>query len=189
MFETGRIAMTTCGRWCNTNYRRVLDFEYDAVPFPVGPSGEVTAFPGAEDCSFSGWSGSVGLGIIKGSKGEQYAEQAYRFIEFIAGAEGQTEQAALGFQIPNQIELAHTDVFLQPDQPPANAEVFIEAARCQLPGPWVQTPLHGEWFGTLWWDEVWPAVVVDDTMFADEALEEYADEFQARLDDAWSTLD
>jgi multiple sugar transport system substrate-binding protein len=189
MFETGRVAMNTCGRWCNTNYRRVLDFEYDVIPFPVGPSGEVTTFPGEEDCDFSGWSGSVGLGIIKGSRGEQFAEQAYRFIEFIAGPEGQIEQTALGFQIPNQIEIAHTDVFLQPDQPPANAEVFIEAARCQLPGPWVQTPLYGEWFGSLWWDQVWPAVVVDDVMSAEEALSEYADEFQARLDDAWSTLD
>src|SRR5690606_30028383 len=102
----GRVAMQTCGRWCVTNFRRVLDFEWDVRPNPVGPSGEVTSFNDQEDCTFSGWSGSVGLSIIRGSRGEEFPEEAYRFIEFIFGEEGQIEQAAQGFQIPNQIDVA-----------------------------------------------------------------------------------
>lgn len=189
MFETGRVAMQTCGRWCVTNYRRVLDFEWDVRPNPVGPSGQITSFNNQEDCTFSGWSGSVGLAIIKGSKGEQYAEQAYRFIEFIFGEEGQIEQAKLGFQIPNQIDVAQTDVFRQPGLPPANVEPYYEAARCQLPGPWTQTPVFGQWFDDLFWNNVWPAVVVDGTMLAEDALQENAAAFQQGLDEAWATLD
>lgn len=188
MFEAGRMAMTTNGRWGTTNYRSVLDFEFDVIPFPVGPGG-VTAYNDQTDCSFSGWSGSVGVGIIAGSKGEEYAAEAYRFIEFIAGAEGQTEQAALGFQIPNQIDLANSDVFLQRDQYPAHAEVFIEAARCQPPGPWTRTPNYGEWFNDTFWGGVWPAVVTDGTELAEDALYDAAETFQEDLDTAWASIE
>jgi multiple sugar transport system substrate-binding protein len=187
MFETGRVAMTTNGRWATTHYRNALDFDWDVLPNPVGPSGQVTA--AEDDCTFGGWSGSVGIGIIAGSNGAANPEAAYRFIEFIAGPEGQTQQAALGFQIPNQKDLANNDVFLQPDQRPANSQVFIEAARCALPGPWTQTPLYGQWFDDLWWQGVWPEVVVDGERTAEEAITSRTADFQSRLDEAWQSLE
>lgn len=189
MFETGRLAMTTNGRWGTTTYRNTLDFEWDVIPNPVGPSGQLTTFMNQEDCKFTGWAGSVGVSIIAGSKGEEYADQAYRFIEFIAGPEGQIEQAALGFQIPNQVDVANTDAFLQREQYPAHAEVFIEAARCQMPGPWTQTPLYGEWFDDNFWGGVWPEVVIDNLMLAEDALAERADAFQEGLDNAWASIE
>lgn len=188
LFEQGRVAMTTAGRWATTNFRNVLPFTWDVIPNFVGPSGELTTYPGEEGCAFSGWSGSVGLAIIRGSAGEANAPLAFRFIEFLAGAEGQTEQAALGFQIPNQRDLAATDVFLQPDQMPANAQVFLEAARCQRPGPWTETPLYGQWFDDNWWNGVWPAVVNDGTVLAEDELADRADAFQAGLDEAWASI-
>lgn len=188
MFETGRVAIVNNGRWATTNYRNVLDFEFDVIPHPVGPGG-VTAYLDQEDCKFSGWSGSVGVAIVADSKGEEYAEQAYRFIEFIAGAEGQIEQAALGFQIPNQVEVANTDAFLQRDQYPAHAEVFIEAARCENPGPWTRTPLYGEWFNDTFWGGVWPAVVVDGVELAEDALYDAADTFNEDITAAWASIE
>ncbi|RIK44616.1 MAG: sugar ABC transporter substrate-binding protein [Chloroflexi bacterium] len=187
MFETGRVAMTNNGRWAVTTYRNILPFDWDVIPNPVGPSGQLTAR--ADDCTFSGWSGSVGIAIIAGSNGERYAEQAYRFIEFIAGSQGQTEQAALGFQIPNQKDLANSNVFLQPDQKPENAEVFLEAARCELAGPWTRTPLYGQWFNDNWWQGVWPEVVVNGEKTAEAAIQERKEAFQSALDDAWESLE
>ncbi|MCI0394968.1 MAG: sugar ABC transporter substrate-binding protein [Chloroflexi bacterium] len=187
LFETGKLAMTTCGRWCVTGYRDTLSFDWDAIPNPVGPSGKIYAAD--DNCSFGGWSGSVGLAIIAGSNGAENPEAAYRFIEFIAGPEGQTEQAALGFQIPNQIDLANSDIFLQPDQKPENAEVFIEAARCEHPGPWTRTPLYGQWFDDNWWQGVWPEVVVDGVKTAEEAITERKAAFQAGLDEAWASIE
>lgn len=188
LFEQGRVAMTTAGRWATTNFRSVLPFAWDVIPNFVGPSGELTTYPGAEDCAFSGWSGSVGLAIMRGSVGEENAELAFRFIEYLASTEGQTEQAALGFQIPNQLELAQSDVFLQPDQPPANAQVFLEAARCERPGPWTETPLYGQWFDDAWWNGVWPAVVNDGTALAEDELADRASAFQDALDEAWASV-
>jgi multiple sugar transport system substrate-binding protein len=188
MFEAGRVAITTNGRWAVTRYREVLDFEWSVIPNAVGPSGQVTSYLNQEDCTFSGWSGSVGIAIIAGTRGEQYAEQAYRFVEFIAGAEGQTAQAALGFQIPNQISLAATDVFLQPEQNPGNAQVYLEAARCELPGPWTQTPLYGQWFDDNFWRGVWIDVVIENRMLAEDAFADRADAFQDGLDEAWASI-
>jgi multiple sugar transport system substrate-binding protein len=189
LFEQGRVAMTTAGRWATTNFRNVLPFEWDVVPNFIGPSGELTTYPGEEGCTFSGWSGSVGLAIMANSQGEEHAELAYRFIEFLAGEEGQTEQAGLGFQIPNQRELANTDVFLQPDQYPANAQVFLEAARCQRPGPWTETPLYGQWFDDNWWNGVWPAVINDGSVLAEDELANREVAFQEGLDEAWESVD
>lgn len=189
MFDTGRLGMTTNGRWATTYYRNALPFEWDVIPNAVGPSGSVTSYQNQDDCAFAGWSGSVGLAIIAGSQGEANVDKAFRFIEFLAGAEGQVEQAALGFQIPNQVEVAQTDAFLQPDQAPANSQIFIEAARCQSPGPWTQTPLYGQWFDDNWWNGVWPEVVVDGSALAEDALADRKDAFQQRLDEAWASLD
>lgn len=189
LFEAGRVAMTTCGRWCNPNFRRVLDFEFDVIPHPVGLSGELTTFNEQGDCTFSGWSGSVGLSIIKGSNGERHAAEAFRFIEFIAGEQGQTAMAALGFQVPIDQDMANSEIFLQSDKNPTNAQVFLDAARCEKPGPWTQAPQWPQLIGTFWWGRVWPEVVIDNTKSAEDALLDSADDFQDALDDAWSSLE
>lgn len=188
MFEAGRVAITTNGRWGVTGYRNVLDFNWSVRPNAVGPSGEITTYGNQEDCSFSGWSGSVGIAVMAGTAGEENLEQAYRFVEFIAGPQGQIEQAALGFQIPNQRSVAETEAFLQTDQEPDNAEVYLEAARCELPGPWTRTPLYGQWFDDNFWRGVWIDVVIENTMLAEDAFADRADAFQEGLDEAWESI-
>lgn len=188
MFESGRVAITTNGRWAVTRFREILDFNWSVRPNAVGPSGTVTSYGNQADCTFSGWSGSVGIAIMAGTLGEEHADKAFRFIEFIAGPEGQLAQAALGFQIPNQIEVAQTDAFLQPSMEPDNAQVFIEAARCQLPGPWTTTPLYGQWFDDNFWRGLWIDVVIENTMLAEDAFADRKDAFQDGLDIAWDSI-
>ncbi|MDZ4768847.1 MAG: sugar ABC transporter substrate-binding protein [Chloroflexota bacterium] len=188
MFEAGRIAITTNGRWAVTGYRGTLDFNWSVRPNAVGPSGELTTFMNQDDCTFTGWSGSVGIAVIAGTQGEANADKAVRFIEYLAGAEGQTAQAALGFQIPNQVSIAETDAFLQPDQEPDNAQIYLEAARCELPGPWTQTPLYGQWFDDNFWRGMWIDVVIENTMLAEDAFAERAAAFQSGLDEAWASI-
>jgi multiple sugar transport system substrate-binding protein len=142
-----------------------------------------------EDCSFSGWSGSVGVAVLAGTAAEQNLEQAYRFIEYIAGPEGQTAQAELGFAIPNQRDLADSDVFLQPDQLPANAQVFLEAARCEFPNPSTRTPNWAQWFDPFFWQGSWQSAVVEGSQSVADAFAERKDQAQADLDFAWQTFE
>ncbi|WP_059102579.1 ABC transporter substrate-binding protein [Shouchella shacheensis] len=129
MFETGRVAMVFQGRWMVPTYRQ-LDFDWDVAPFPAGKTGEA-----------SGWSGSVGYAINKDSN---FPEEAFQLIEYLAGEEGQDIQTELGLAIPTYKSLSDTDVFLQPDQRPANAQAFLQAAENQRPGPWTLTP-NNQW--------------------------------------------
>ncbi len=186
MFENGKVAITFCGRWCTTGYRNTLKFDWDVIPPVVGPSGKLNA--AASDCKFAGWSGSVGIAIMAGSNGAKYAEKAYRFVEFIAGPKGQTQQASLGFAIPNQVDLANSDVFLQPELNPKNAKIILETTRCEKQGPWTTTPLWDKWYSDLFWQGVWPDAVLDAKTTAEEALKSRAAQFQSQLDEAWTSI-
>lgn len=133
MFEAGRLATITGGRWMVPTYRK-LKFDWDVAPIPSG-NGSWT----------NGWSGSVGLGVNAKTK---HPNEAFKLVEWFAGMEGQTKMTELGFSIPNFKSMSNSAVFLQPEQKPAHAEVFIKAAEKQLPGPWTYLP-NGKWLDTL----------------------------------------
>lgn len=93
----------------------------------------------------AGHSGSMGLAIANKSKKK---EAAWELVKYIAGVEGQSAQAEAGFCIPNQIDVAKTDVFLQPDKAPKNSQVFVDAAEYERPADW--------WYLTDWtWIDDW----------------------------------
>jgi multiple sugar transport system substrate-binding protein len=171
MFLTGRLATYFGGRWMVPQFRKA-SFDWDVAPIPVSPATRRQA----------GWSGSVGLAI---SPRCRHKEAAWKLIEFLAGPEGQAAQSRSGFQIPNQRSLARTEVFLQPTQRPAHAEVFIEAARVQRPGPFTQAP-DSKWWTLLhqqlprvWRGEEDPGPL----------LRRIRPQIQAALDEAWRGIE
>ena len=132
-FSEGYLGMLVDGRWNVTNFRRnIKNFDWDVAPLPMykeyDAQGNVTVH-GIE----AGHSGSVALCINAKSIKK---EAAWKFAEYIGGATGQTAQAQSGFAIPSQKAIANSDVFLQPDQNPRNAIVFVRAAEHQTPGDW-----------------------------------------------------
>ncbi len=152
-FAAGQIGMFVGLRSAVTYLRRKIDDKqlwmknndsWDVAPLPVykeyDEDGNVTVH-GVQ----AGHSGSMGLAISYGSKKK---EAAWELVKYIAGREGQTAQSEAGFVIPNQVDLANSPVFLQPDQAPKNAQVFIDAARYESPADW--------WYLTDWhWIDDW----------------------------------
>ncbi|MGH2330705.1 ABC transporter substrate-binding protein [Thermoanaerobacter mathranii] len=134
MFQTGRLATITAGRWSVPDYRK-LKFDWDVAPIPT-PTGEWTT---------NGWSGSVGLAVNAKTK---HPEEAYKLVEWFAGPNGQKRMTELGFSIPNFKSMANTDLFLQPDQKPKHAEVYIKEAEVEAPGAWTYLP-NGKWWDVL----------------------------------------
>ena len=47
-------------------------------------------------------------------------------MEFALGPEGQAITAEAGRTVPSLIEVANSDVFLDPEQPPASSQVFLD---------------------------------------------------------------
>lgn len=140
-FSAGSFGMFVGGRWEVTHLRKKIgtanswmkdNESWDVAPLPVykeyDESGNITVH-GVQ----AGHSGSMGLAIARGSKKKQ---AAWELVKYIAGTPGQTSQAEAGFCIPNQIDVAKTDVFLQPTKAPLNAQVFVDAAQYETPGDW-----------------------------------------------------
>ena len=132
---SGNIGMFVDGRWETTFLRSASSLakgSWDVAPLPVykeyDDDGDITVHGIS-----AGHSGSVGLAIAEGSKAKA---AAWMFLRYVAGEEGQTMQSEKGFCIPNQIDVAKSDVFLQPDQAPLNAQVFVDAAQYETPGDW-----------------------------------------------------
>ncbi|MCL2370097.1 MAG: extracellular solute-binding protein [Firmicutes bacterium] len=123
LFTRQDVAMFVGIRAATVPIRRLANFRWDVAPLPVAPGGGIE----------SGHSGSMGFGI---SARTTVPEAAFLFTEFLAGRLGQAAQAESGFNIPNQISLANSDVFLQPDQHPRNSSIFLRAAMVQGPGDW-----------------------------------------------------
>lgn len=157
MFTSGKIAMMVEGRYEVPNYRKNASFDWDVAPLPVSPyavaryreTNREATEKEARLAVSSGHSGSVGLAI---SKKTHFPKEAYEFISFIAGPKGQSSQAETGFNIPNQKSLANTDVFLQSDQKPANAQIFIHAAQTQKEADWTYTPNTKSWIHSKFFD-------------------------------------
>jgi multiple sugar transport system substrate-binding protein len=133
-FAGGTVAMLVDGRWNVPNFRAQMDgkYEWDVAPLPVYKQydayGDITVH-GTE----AGHSGSVAVSINAKSK---YVNAAWKFIEYIGGVTGQTEQSLSGFAIPSQRSVAATEVFLQSDKNPKNSIIFLKAAEVQTPGDW-----------------------------------------------------
>ena len=82
----------------------------------------------------AGHSGSVGVAI---NAKTQVPNAAWKFLEYIGGEYGQSVQSKTGFAIPLQKHLALDDeIFLQSNQNPRNAIIFIDAAENQKAGDW-----------------------------------------------------
>ncbi|SFE06315.1 multiple sugar transport system substrate-binding protein [Paenibacillus catalpae] len=133
MFEAGKLATITGGRWMVPTYRK-LKFDWDVAPIPSN-NGSWT----------NGWSGSVGLGVNAKSK---HPEAAFKLVEFFSGIEGQTKMTELGFQIPNFKSMSDDEVYTQPGQKPEHSEVFIKAGEGQQAGTWTYLP-NSKWLDTL----------------------------------------
>ncbi len=174
-FAQGEIAMLVDGRW-NVSYFRDPDsgvnFTWDVCPLPMYRDYDVDGFGAEREVTVhgieAGHSGSVGLCINNNSS---LKAASWKFIEFVASEEGQTAQAAKGFAIPLQKDLANSEVFLQSEQMPKNSKVFINAAEIQGAGDW--------WYLTdnAWIDD-WAGVLNGDVRNGKKSMTEFFQSMQ-----------
>lgn len=175
MFVDGRFEVPTLRKNMSENEKWGAG-SWNVAPLPVykeyDADGNVTVHGVA-----GGHSGSMGLSIAEGSKNK---EAAFEFLKYVAGEEGQKAQAEAGFAIPNQKALASQDIFLQPDQDPANSIVFVEAAEVQRPGDWWSLT-NSAWIDD--WANFLNYTVRENKATVDEMFEKYAEATQKKLNE------
>lgn len=126
LFTSQKIAMFVEGRYYVPQLRQDCEFEWDVAPLPKHKDGVQ-----------AGHSGSMCLSIATRSTHKQ---EAFEFIEYLSGPIGQTELCKAGFNVPNQMSVANSDVFLVSDLSPYNNKVFLDAAGYERGGDWTFMP-------------------------------------------------
>jgi multiple sugar transport system substrate-binding protein len=132
MFMQGKLAMQLNGRWAVPLYRQGVTFRWDIVPFPQGPAGSIV------DADASGW-------VI--SKRARNPQNAWKLVEFLASRKASEAFTKPGLIIPARKDVATSPVFLDPLQPPASSQLFLNALENGKPTPTV--PYWNEAIETL----------------------------------------
>ena len=180
-FISGKFGMFVDGRWEVPTLRQNMSQNdkwgagsWNVAPLPVYKEYDAQGNVAVHGVA-GGHSGSMGLAVAEGSKKK---DAAFEFLKFVVGEEGQKAQAEAGFAIPNQIALASSEVFLQPDQDPANSIVFVEAAAAQRPGDWWSLT-NSAWIDD--WANYLNYTVRENKATVDEMFDKYAQATQDKL--------
>jgi multiple sugar transport system substrate-binding protein len=119
-FIAGKLGMYLNSRRVVPGLRAIQGFTWDVAPLPVAPGGEPTTI-------------LHGDAYCMAKDGNTQA--AWRLIEFANSADGQTILAQSGRTVPSRTDVAESDPFLAPDQPPASSRVFIDVIPIIRPVP------------------------------------------------------
>ena len=112
-FIGGRLGMLLDSRRAVPTLREGIGegFVWDAARLPSAPGGDPTSI-------------LHGDGFCLAADGNVAA--AWRFVEFAMTAGGQEILAASGRTVPSRLDVADSPVFLEPEEPPASSDVFLE---------------------------------------------------------------
>ena len=109
-FVDGKVAMFLSSRRDVPTLRLIEGFEWDVAPFPSSEQSSSVLHSDA-------------FCIARGSD----VEEAWRFVEYAGGPEGQKLLARGGRIVPSLKAVAESPDFLRADAPPKNAQVFLNA--------------------------------------------------------------
>lgn len=107
-FESGRIAMNLDGRW-HVPWVRPAKMNWDVAVVPKGK---------ADRANLAFYSGFVMMNTT------EHPDEAWRFIKYVGGPEGQKYLTELGQVVPAYRPLAESDVFMN-NTPPDNNEAYL----------------------------------------------------------------
>jgi multiple sugar transport system substrate-binding protein len=110
-FTNGRLAMVLSSRRSTTTFRTIKGFDWDVAALP----------------SFGTQAGVLHSDAYCMTRGAKNKDGAWRFVEFALGKEGSTIMAGTGRTVPSNIEVSKSPAFLDPNQRPRNAQVFLDA--------------------------------------------------------------
>ena len=109
-FLEGSLAMMMESRKAVPAFRTITDFEWDVAPLPMHRQ-PATVLHSDAYCMTAG--------------GEHH-DEAWRYLEFALGPEGQGIAAATGRTVPSLREVAESEAFLDPELAPTSSQVFLD---------------------------------------------------------------
>jgi multiple sugar transport system substrate-binding protein len=121
-FLEGSLAMMMESRKAVPAFRTITDFEWDVATLPMYRQ-PATILHSDAYCM---------------TAGGDHQDQAWDYLEYALGPEGQRIAAATGRTVPSMRSVAESEAFLDPDLPPASSQVFLDNI------PYIQAVPHIE---------------------------------------------
>lgn len=122
-FLDGRLAMVMESRKVVPSFRTITSFRWDVAPLPMHRQ-PATILHSDAYCMTST---------------SQHKDEAWTFLEFALGPEGQRIATATGRTVPSLRSMANSDAFLDPNVPPASSRIFLDAIGSMRAVPHIET--------------------------------------------------
>ena len=119
-FLRGGLGMYLDSRKAVPSLRTIEDFTWDVGPLPVAPGGTPSTVLHSDAYCLS-------------REGDPVA--GWRLVEFAMSEQGQTLLAESGRTVPSRRDVSTSPAFLDPEEPPASAQVWLDAAEVVRPLP------------------------------------------------------
>lgn len=110
-FLRGALGMFVDSRRATPEFRQIDTFDWDVAPLPAGNQRASILHSDAYCMAAAG----------------AHKDAAWRFVEFANTRTGQELLARTGRTVPSRIDLAGDPAFLDPEEKPANSQVFVAA--------------------------------------------------------------
>ena len=109
-FLNGRLAMYMSSRRSTPTFRTITEFGWDVAPLPLHREP----------------AGILHSDAYCMTAASEHKDEAWQFVEFALSSDGQTITAQSGRTVPSMVQVSTSDAFLDPEQEPANSQVFLD---------------------------------------------------------------
>lgn len=110
-FLRGGLAMMMESRKVVPTFRTIEDFDWDVAALPRFGDEPVSILHSDAYCM---------------TAAAAHPDEAWRFLEYALGPQGQAIAAETGRTVPSLMEVASSEAFLMPDAEPSNSQVFLD---------------------------------------------------------------
>jgi multiple sugar transport system substrate-binding protein len=136
-FLRGGLGMLLDSRRATPSLRTIEGFAWDVAPVPVAPGGTAVSVLHSDAYCLSA-----------PGDGDADPDAGWRLVEFAMGEQGQALLAETGRTVPSRTDVSTSPAFLDPEQPPASAQVWLDAAPTLRALPtvpaWAQVEKEGD---------------------------------------------
>lgn len=165
-FINGKLAMFLSSRRDTPVFREIIGLKWDVLPLPVAEQ----------------QAGILHSDAYCISAGSEAQDSAADFVSFAMSADGQTLSALSGRTVPSLIEVSESGAFLDPSQPPAHSQVFLDAIEGMRYTPVLPTWPEIEDIA----EEVLTKAFYEEGYTIDDAIEELDEKTQPLFEEASS---
>lgn len=165
-FINGKLAMLLSSRRDTPVFREITGLKWDVLPLPVAEQ----------------QAGILHSDAYCISAGSEAQDSAADFVSFAMSADGQTLAALSGRTVPSLIEVSESGAFLDPSQPPAHSQVFLDAIEGMRYTPVLPTWPEIEDIA----EEVLTKAFYEEGYTIDDAIEELDEKTQPLFEEASS---